>query len=72
METKGVSKAQIEVWEWKEKAAEGIENLPVGERIRFIMARTKKLAAEIQANSNVIVKTPNKILSAARLVSSSK
>ena len=45
METENVSKSQIEVWEWKEKAAESVKSLPPGERIRMIINRTSDIAA---------------------------
>lgn len=43
-----ISKSQQEVWIWKEKAAESIAHLPVGERVKFIMNRVKKTAAQIE------------------------
>ncbi|MBL7795778.1 MAG: hypothetical protein JNJ90_04665 [Saprospiraceae bacterium] len=42
-----VSKAQLEVWEWKEKAAASVLHLPVGERIRFIMERAQKTSEQV-------------------------
>ena len=39
MEAK-ISKAQIEVWEWKEKAYNQIKNLSSKERIQFILLQT--------------------------------
>lgn len=44
-----ISKAQLEVWEWKENAAESVMHLPVGERIKFIMERAKKTVDELQS-----------------------
>jgi hypothetical protein len=49
METK-VSKAQISVWEWKDKAYEEIKNLPILEQMRFIQERTKQTIAQIKMN----------------------
>lgn len=43
-----VSKAQLDVWEWKEKAYEQIKNLPPGERTRFIHEQTRQLSEEIR------------------------
>ncbi|MDQ3847235.1 MAG: hypothetical protein M3342_24950 [Bacteroidota bacterium] len=43
-----VSKAQREVWEWKEKAYEQIKNLPAGEQIKFIQEQTKHLVERIK------------------------
>lgn len=45
---KPISQAQLEVWAWKEKAAESVAHLPVGERIRFIMERAKKTSEKAQ------------------------
>jgi len=36
-----ISKAQLEVWEWKEKAYEQLRNIPERERIAFIKKRVK-------------------------------
>lgn len=47
MEAK-VSKAQLEVWEWKERAYEQIKNMSKEERIKFILAQTKDLAARLK------------------------
>ena len=41
METK-TSKAQLEVWEWKEKAYNLIKDLPKDKQIPFIIESTKK------------------------------
>ncbi|OGU14990.1 MAG: hypothetical protein A2X61_06345 [Ignavibacteria bacterium GWB2_35_12] len=37
-----VSKAQIEVWEWKERAYESIKDIPKEKRIEFIMKSVQK------------------------------
>jgi len=42
-----ISKAQLEVWEWKEKAAASVVQLPVGERVQFIMERAKKTSEKL-------------------------
>lgn len=47
METK-ISKAQLEVWEWKERAYKKIKNLPPGETLKFIIEQTKDLETEIR------------------------
>ena len=47
MEAK-ISKAQLEVWEWKEKAYEEIKNMSQAERIAFIRKQTKDLVARIK------------------------
>jgi hypothetical protein len=41
-------KAQLEVWEWKEKAYEQIKNMAKEERIKFILAQTRDLASRIK------------------------
>ena len=47
MEAK-TSKAQLEVWEWKEKAYEQIKNMSQEERIKFIRAQTKEMVSRIK------------------------
>ncbi len=47
MKTK-VSKAQIEVWDWKEKVYQKIKDLPKGEVLKFIIAETKDLENKIK------------------------
>jgi len=47
METKD-SKAQLEVWEWKEKAWQQIKDMPLDKGIEFILAQTKTIAEEIK------------------------
>jgi hypothetical protein len=47
METK-TSKAQLEVWEWKEKAWQQIKDMPLQKGIEFILEQTKMLAEEIK------------------------
>ena len=47
METK-VSKAQLEVWEWKEKAYEEMKHLSTREQIRLIHEQTKELAERLR------------------------
>ena len=43
------SKAQVEVWEWKEKAYEAIKDLPPSEWIPAIRRHSQPLADEIRA-----------------------
>lgn len=45
-----VSKAQISVWEWKDKAYEEIKHLPILEQMRIIQERTKQTIAQINMN----------------------
>jgi hypothetical protein len=42
-----VSKAQLSVWEWKEKAYEDIKHLPILEQMRIIHERTQKTILQI-------------------------
>jgi len=46
MEVK-ISKAQLAVWEWKEKAYEEVKHLPIVEQMRLIHEQTKKTVAQI-------------------------
>ena len=46
MEAK-ISKAQLEVWEWKEKAYEDVKHLPIAEQLKLIHERTKQSIANI-------------------------
>ena len=45
-----VSKAQISVWEWKDKAYEEIKHLSILEQMRIIQERTKQTIAQINTN----------------------
>lgn len=45
-----VSKAQISVWEWKDKAYEEIKHLPILEQMRIIQEGTKQTIAQINMN----------------------
>jgi len=45
-----VSKAQISVWEWKDKAYEEIKHLPILEQMLIIQERTKQTIAQINVN----------------------
>jgi hypothetical protein len=47
METK-VSKAQLEVWEWKEKAYEEMKHLTTREQMRLIHEETKELVERLR------------------------
>lgn len=46
METKE-SKAQLEVWGWKEKAYNQINDMPLGEAIEYILNQTKRTGEEL-------------------------
>lgn len=43
-----VSKAQLEVWDWKEKAYNQIKDMSLEKGIDFIMQQTKQLADELK------------------------
>ena len=53
-----VSKAQLEVWEWKEKAYNQIKDMSLEKGIDFIMQQTKQIADEIRKKRKE--KTKNK------------
>jgi len=46
METK-ISKAQLSVWDWKEKAYEEIKHLPIMEQLRIIHENTRQTVEQI-------------------------
>ena len=52
METKE-SKAQLEVWEWKEKLYQQVKDLPRGEMLKFILAQTKDTVANLKAKQKI-------------------
>lgn len=47
METK-VSKAQTEVWKWKDKAYKQIRKMPLDKGIEFILKQTQKTVEELE------------------------
>lgn len=47
METK-ISKAQLEVWDWKEKAYEEMKHLSTREQMNFIHEQTKDIVENIK------------------------
>lgn len=46
------SKAQIEVWEWKEIAYEAIKDIPKDKRIEFIMKSVQNTVDLIKVRQN--------------------
>ncbi len=44
------SKAQLEVWQWKESAYEQIKDMPLNKAIEFIIEQTKPLTEILKAN----------------------
>ncbi|HLG34278.1 MAG TPA: hypothetical protein VI757_05305 [Bacteroidia bacterium] len=47
METK-VSKAQLEVWEWKEKLYEELKNIPESKRIGYLIDKVKNTVEKLR------------------------
>jgi len=47
MKTK-ISKAQEEVWEWKEQAFKNLENIAEEKRVEYIFLKTKKTIEKIK------------------------
>ncbi len=47
MET-NISKAQLEVWEWKNRLYEEIKDLPENEQLKYIINKVKKTVEEIK------------------------
>ena len=42
------SKAQLEVWQWKEKVYNQIKDMPLEKGIELIMEQTKQLAEDLK------------------------
>jgi len=57
-----VSKAQLEVWEWKEKAYEEIKDLPLGERINYIQKKGQALMDKYFPDNNIVAEPPAEYL----------
>ena len=51
MESKD-SKAQLEVWDWKEKSYNQIKDMPLDKAVEFIMEQTKQTADELNRKLN--------------------
>lgn len=47
-----ISKAQTEVWEWKQKAYEEIKDLSPSEQMKFIHEQTKEMFLRIKETKN--------------------
>jgi len=45
-----ISKAQLSVWEWKDKAYEEIKDFSILEQMQIIHERTKQTVAQIKVN----------------------
>jgi hypothetical protein len=59
--TAKISKAQIEVWEWKEKAYSLIKDLPKEEQIKIILQQTKDIVEQIKARKKLNKSTSSPI-----------
>jgi hypothetical protein len=53
MEVK-TSKAQLEVWEWKEKLYQQVKDLPQGEILKFILKQTKETMDNLKSKRKVV------------------
>ena len=53
METK-VSKAQIEVWDWKETLYEELRNIPKLERLNYIKGKVNETIKTLKKNKNCV------------------
>ena len=54
MRTK-VSKAQEEVWEWKEQAFKNLEEIPEAQRVEYVFLKTKKTIEKIKKAKKELV-----------------
>ena len=54
MRTK-ISKAQEEVWEWKEKAFKRLEEIPQRQRVKYISDSTRETIEKIKKNKREFV-----------------
>ncbi len=43
-----VSKAQLEVWEWKEAAYQQIKDVPYNQRVQFLIHQAKDVIVELK------------------------
>ena len=50
-----ISKAQMEVWEWKEKAFRDLEKIPEEKRIEYILKKTQNTIARIKKKKQALV-----------------
>ena len=44
------SKAQVEVWEWKEKLSAELKEIPEADRLNYIREKVRKTVERIKAN----------------------
>ncbi len=61
METK-ISKAQLEVWEWKEKAYQEIKDLPKAEQLKYILSQTKETVENAKSKKKRFAKNDDVLL----------
>lgn len=50
-----VSKAQIEVWDWKETLYEELKNIPKLERLKYIKGKVNKTIRVLKMKKNLQV-----------------
>jgi hypothetical protein len=43
-----ISKAQLEVWEWKERAFKSLEEIPEEERVKYIFSKTNTTISRLK------------------------
>ena len=48
-----ISKAQIEVWEWKEQLSDVIRKLPNKERVRYLKDKSSKVVENLRKRNKV-------------------
>ena len=53
MNNKDVSKAQIEVWEWKQALHDEIKDLPLEEGLHHILAKGARLRKELEKSGKL-------------------
>jgi len=46
--TSKTSKAQLEVWKWKEALSEELKRIPRNERLRYIREKTKPVVEKLK------------------------
>jgi len=51
-----ISKSQLEVWDWKERAFKNIEDIPEDERVKYIFSKTNKTISRLKKLKEVTMK----------------
>jgi hypothetical protein len=52
--TTKVSKAQLEVWEWKEKLYEEIKNIPTLERLKYLNNKVSLTMKSLKTKKSIV------------------